>query len=708
MTGGALKPGQAAGTGAPARAAAGGGDPVRPDPAGVLLGRLTVLPALIVVAWLAGGLPLLLLGWFTPVLMLVVCVPLAAGMAVAAWRWAPGLRPAWPEPAGTPWWAVAALVAVALAFGADQVIYHSQQIIVERDPASYIQFGTWIAGHHSLPIPMDGNAFGPARQLLRFDSSAFYQARGAVVPQFMAGLPMILAAGFWTGGVSGAVLMAPLLGAAAVLTFGGLVARLAGPRWAPLAALALALSLPEQFTSRSTYSEPAAQILFLGGLCLILDALATDGRASRVLTALGGLALGLTVLVRIDGISDILPVIPYCGLLLVGRRPQAGPLLAGPLLAGTGAGAAYGGIDAVVLSRPYVDSISGSLRPLGLVAAAALVATGAGVAWWRRRGLPDVRGTWLPGAAAGLAVLVMAAFAVRPWVQTVHGQVTPLARRVMAGYQQADHLPVDPTRLYYELSLDWVFWYIGVPAVVLGTLGAALLARRCLRGEAPGWALPLLSFGWIIVATLARPGITPDQPWASRRLVPGVLPGFLLLAAWAAGWLLAWLRRRGAVPVLRRGAAVLCAAALVVPAAVTTFGLSFTGAGGLGTKTTYAGEIAAVDGLCAAIPADASVVIVNYATASRLVQAVRGMCGVPAARLFLPQPASVQAVVAGIRQAGRRPVLLAGQQRQLTPFGGPVRQVMALRSTADAHPLTRPPTSTPPTTVNVWMWAPPS
>ena len=61
-------------------------------------------------------------------------------------------------------------------------------------------------------------------------------------------------------GVSAAVLAAPLLGALAVLTFGGLVARLAGPRWAPPAALALALSLPEQFTSRSTYSEPAAQI----------------------------------------------------------------------------------------------------------------------------------------------------------------------------------------------------------------------------------------------------------------------------------------------------------------------------------------------------------------------------------------------------------------------------------------------------------------
>jgi hypothetical protein len=709
MTEGALKPGQAAGTGAPARAAAGGSDPQPPEAAGRLLGRLTVVPALILVAWLLGGLPLLLLGWFTPVLMLVVCVPLAAVLTVACWRWAPGLPGGWPGPAGTPWWAVVALIAVAVAFGADQIAFHSQQIIVERDPASYIQFGNWIAGHHSLPIPMRGNAFGPARQLLRFDSSAFYQVRGAVVPQFMAGLPIILAGGFWAGGVSAAVLAAPLLGALAVLTFGGLVARLAGPRWAPLAALALALSLPEQFTSRSAYSEPAAQILFLGGLCLIIDASGVAGglagRASRMVTAAGGAALGLTVLVRIDGVSDILPVIPYCGLLLLGRRPQALPLIAG-----TVAGGAYGLVDAVVLSRPYVTSISGSLRPLGVVAAVALAGT-AGVVLVRRRrgrGLPDLRGTRWPAAAAGLVVVVMAGFAIRPYVQTIHGQVTPLARRVMAGYQQADHLPVDPTRLYYEISLHWVFWYIGLPAVVLGTLGAAVLARRCLRGEAPAWALPLLALAWIIVATLARPGITPDQPWASRRLVPGVLPGFLLLAAWAAGWLLAWLGQRGPAPLVLRGAAAVAACALVLPAAATTFGLTFTSAGGLATKTTYSGEIAAVDELCAAIPADASVVIINYATASRLVQVVRGMCGVPAARLFLPQAASVQATVAGIRHAGRRPVLLAGQQGQLSPFGGPVRPVMALRTTADAHPLTAPPTGTTPFTLNVWMWAPPS
>jgi hypothetical protein len=326
----------------------------------------------------------------------------------------------------------------------------------------------------------------------------------------------------------------------------------------------------------------------------------------------------------------------------------------------------------------------------------------------RRRRLPDLRGTRLPGAAAALVVVIMTGFAVRPYVQTVHGQATPLATRVMAGYQRLDHLPVDPTRLYYEISLHWVFWYIGLPAVVLGTLGAALLARRCLRGEAPAWTLPLLAFGWIIVVTLARPGITPDQPWASRRLVPAVLPGFLLLAAWAGAWLLDWLRRTGREPLIRRSAAVLAAAALLLPAAVTTFGLSFSGVNGLATKTTYSGEIAAVDRLCASIPADASVVVVNYATASRFVQLIRGMCGVPAARLFLPEPASVQATVAGIRHAGRRPVLLAAKQGQLTRFGGPARQIMALHSTTDAHPLTGPPTGASPFALTVWMSEPAS
>src|SRR6266851_5756225 len=145
----------------------GNGTAVRGDAAGRLFGRLSVLPALLVMAWLLAGLPLLLLGWFTPVLMLVVSVPLAVLLVAFGLRWIPGrwqgpLPVRKPEHARTPWWAVVGVLAVAVGFGIDQLIYHSEFIIVMRDPASYIQFGNWIAHHGSLPIPQDRAAFGGA------------------------------------------------------------------------------------------------------------------------------------------------------------------------------------------------------------------------------------------------------------------------------------------------------------------------------------------------------------------------------------------------------------------------------------------------------------------------------------------------------------------------------------------------------------------
>lgn len=704
-----MRTGVQAGSGAPA-VGEGGGQAVGADVAGRLLGRLSVLPALLAMAWLLAGLPLLLLGHFTGVLMLVVSVPLAIVLVVFGLRWIPGR---WPSPlpgrepgqARTPWWAVAAVVAVAVVFGVDQLIYHSQFIMVMRDPGAYVQFGNWIAGHGSLPIPQDRAAFGSAGHLATFQSFANYQVGNGIVPQFMAGLPMVLAAGFWIGGVAAAAAVSPVLGACAVLAFGGLAARLVGPRWAPLAAAVLALCLPEQFTSRSDYSEPLAQLLFLAGICLVIDSLQADGAGTRVMAALGGLAIGLTLLVRIDGVADMLPVIPYCGLLIISRRPQAFPLLGGLV-----AGALYGCVDGLVLTRPYLASVKSSLVPLALIGAVVVIATMIAIGLRQGKGLPTVTGNWLPNAVAAAVVVVALGFAVRPYVQTVRANSGPSTENGVAYYQRADHLPVDPTRLYYELSMHWVFWYIGVPAVVLATFGAALLSRRCLRGQAPAWTLPLLLFGWAIVTTLYRPAITPDQPWASRRLVPAVLPGFILLAVWASAWLTGRLRQMNLRPELSAGVACCCALLLVVPTTITSFGLSAKGgsivADGLAFKRTYQGEIPAVDGLCAAIPRGSSVVFLSGSPADWLTEVVRGTCGNPVAVIASSHSATVEAVLRGIVQAGRRPVLLGGTRSQLIPYGGRIRQVMALRTDIDESALTKPPRIVWPLRLNVWMSEP--
>jgi hypothetical protein len=731
-----------AGSAAPGTSAGGPAGPR--DTAGVLLGRLTVLPALLAMAWLLVGLPLLLLGAFTPVLMLVLAIPLAAVLAAAGLRWIPGetqrplLFPA-PAPAAadaaapdaaraararpaTPWWAVAAIIAVAVAFGVDQLIFHSQNIIIMRDPASYINFGNWLSKHSSLPIPQDRAAFGGTHGVLSFASFAFYGVGTHIVPQFMAGLPMVLAGFFWAGGLSTAVAANALLGALGVLALGGLVARLVGPRWAVLATLVLAFCLPEEFTSRQTYSEPLAQVLFLGGLCLVIDSLAAgpDGSrraGSKVLAALGGLALGLTLLVRIDGASDILPVIPYIGMLLLARRHQALPLLGGLLVGGV-----YGAVDGAVLSRPYLASNKSSVIPLAGIGAVVVLATAIAVAVLWRRGLPELRGrwkAWLPAAAGVLAVVVLAGFIARPHFQTVYGPVTKAGGNVMAIFQRADGIAVQPARLYYEISLHWIFWYIGIPAVLLATLGAALLARRCLRGEAPAWVLPLMVFSWVIVVTLYRPAIVPDQPWASRRLVPAVLPGFILLACWACAWLVGWARRQDRVPAVAGSAlAAVLALVMVAPAVITTFGLLHEDGGpatsktavestraGLALQRTYGGEIAAVDGMCAAIPADASVVFLGTRIANNIAQNVRGMCGVPVAILPGSQPSSAREVIRGIRAAGRVPVLLGARKDQVSPYGRP-RQIMNLHTMEDSHTLVSPPTTTWKLTFRVWMSEP--
>jgi hypothetical protein len=80
----------------------------------------------------------------------------------------------------------------------------------------------------SLPVPFDLASFGGPDLALRFDSMGFYQHDGAVVQQFMPGMPLIGAFGHSLGGLTDVLLMPPVLGGLAVLAFAGVVACLAG------------------------------------------------------------------------------------------------------------------------------------------------------------------------------------------------------------------------------------------------------------------------------------------------------------------------------------------------------------------------------------------------------------------------------------------------------------------------------------------------
>ncbi|MFI6451559.1 hypothetical protein ACIBF6_08380 [Streptosporangium amethystogenes] len=698
-------------------------DRTRRPSAGKVLAVVSVVPALVLAGWLLAGLPLLLLGWFRP----LAAVPL--GLLAAALLCRYGLRRL-PETVPATAWQVTGVITVALASGVFNGLFRSEQLIVRRDPATYAQYGLWLARHGSLPVPFQEQAFGGLDPALHFDSVGFYGFDGAVVPQFMPGAPMLHAVGAWLGDVAGLLLVPPVLGAAAVLVLAGVVARLVGARWAPLAALVFAVSLPILYTSRTTFSEIPSLILLFGGLALLYDAEARlrsavtaspspgpPGGAEAAIrsgaagAALAGLVFGLAVMVRIDGLRDVLPVLVYAGLLIAVRRAGNRDVgrLGVPLLGGLAVGAGLGFAAAYLLSRPYLKYLSGSLIPLLAICGAVVVLTVAVAALAPRFAAPlrrAARMPRLPEIAGGLVVLVGAAFAARPWLQTVIRPPVTVDDRLTAGFiegvQRVNGLPIDGSRLYYENSAYWVIWYVGLPAALLATFAAALLVRRLVRGTAPEWLLPLAVIAWTTVTTLYRPGITPDQPWAARRLVPVVIPGLILLAVWGLDRTRERARGSGYGPRVRGGLATAGAVLLLVPVAFVSGGTAFT--------PIERGERAAVEALCAALPARASVLVVERVTAARFTQLVRSSCGLPAARVTLyrtnvPRTSDVTRLAARIRAAGRVPVLLAAEARQVSGYGTPVH-IMNLRVRQDERSLVDPPNGTWSLAADVWMTVP--
>jgi hypothetical protein len=100
-------------------------------------------------------------------------------------------------------------------------------------------------------------------------------------------------------------------------------------------------------------------------------------------------------LVRIDGLSDILPAVPFFGLLLAARRRQAIPFGVGLVI-----GVGYGLADGYLLSRPYLDLEAPSLRPLALITAVLVVLTVVGVALTARPAAKEKLARWRTAKAA--------------------------------------------------------------------------------------------------------------------------------------------------------------------------------------------------------------------------------------------------------------------------------------------------------------------
>jgi hypothetical protein len=568
-----------------------------------------------------------------------------------------------------PVWSAGLLVVLAVGAVVWAGATHSEQVLPRRDSGSYLQSAIQLAAGHARPIAVAPESVGGPEVLaidgITLASPAFY-ATGTpqsptIQPQFPVGSSAWYSVAWWVAGPTGTAWAPAILFGLTVLGVGLLAATVVGPRWGPLAALGTALLFPLLHVARSTYSEPVSLPVLVAGLLAISlaarSAAYPDVVTARRTAVVAGVLMGGAIAIRVDALREVVLVVLVVVLAALQRQSHARAL---GLSTAVSTAVAFG--VTWLTSSEYLGSIAGSLLPLAALGVAACL-LGAVLLWGSRRGwtLPTIVQAWLPRVLAGGFVLVGVVLASRPWWQVVRQSAADPGARVVAGLQARQGLTVDGGRTYAEHTVAWMSWWVGPVALALALVAVAVLAHRASSAwvdgrELPGWTGPAVIAVGSTLLTLYRPGITPDHPWADRRLVIA-LPTVVVLTVACAAVVSRWSTRRLPYAV-NVAVSVGIAAALLVPTALATRPHA--------DERVELGEWQAVDTVCAAMRPGDVALMVDSRAANEWPQVLRGYCGVSALsttttlRNDLPRlAAAVQQVQRAVEARGGRVVLVA-------------------------------------------------
>lgn len=446
------------------------------------------------------------------------------------------------------------------------VLLAGQHFLVDRDPGFYATTGRYLADHDSTPLQTGAGAVVAAVPGITAAGAGYYTAGpGEVYSQGGPLLPVLLGHLQRVVGASAVTWGNVLAGGLALLAFYAWSRRFLRGYWALLPTAALAVSLPFLYVARTTYSEVLALALVTGGLALLTVGLT---RAVPWLAGVGAATMTASTLGRIDGVAIAgIVAVAAVGIWVVTSRARADRVrrtalvtLAAVLAVALAGWWTYYRYTPLYLGDLWVQFLQSMI---GLLVGGLLVALVAAAWPWavgrlgdrrRRLGLLVGRGVAL---ASALALIYLTA---RPLWSEPHAPLDPTSgyQAFVAGVQEVNGVALDPSRTYDEFPVVSTAWYFGWATLALAIAGLLLFAARGRRRALPRWA-PVLG---AVVAQLplyfAAWHITPDQLWASRRLVGLGYPLLLVLAAYAAATvthLLAGRTRGRAVPVLRGAAA---------------------------------------------------------------------------------------------------------------------------------------------------------
>jgi len=460
---------------------------------------------------------------------LALAAPATAAVAVVAWR--ARARPRLLADRG----GLAVLAGVALV--AAVLFFPGFAYGVGKDPGVYVSHAMAIArlGSSSLEDPVLDRSRIAHVEVMREDPvnrlpAIWIENRdpGRVIVQFYHLWPALLASAFQAGGYTGLVNLTPLCGLLAVLAVTLAARRAFGLLTGALAGLLLTTNMLEVWHAKYPSSETFTQLLIGGCLLGVVIALQTRWRGAA---GLAGLLLGLAYMARPDTLLLVLLAVAVgCALIIAGRFDAR----AGWFAAGLAITLPYGFLQAYVLARRYTLA---NLVPDFPVVVAVIVG-GLALALLTRRAAPQLGRwcvrmltrrqvqLWVGGAIVGVAALLLVLGFLRPWL---FGPVYALVndRR---------------TRTYDEASLIRLSWFLTVPGFGLALAGLALVALRRWRAEA--WAL-VLPVACLLPLYAYRAEVSSRLMWWTRRFLPTILPGLVVLTAVALGIGLALAAGRG-------------------------------------------------------------------------------------------------------------------------------------------------------------------
>jgi len=385
---------------------------------------------------------------------------------------------------------------------------------------------------------------------------------GRVVPEFFHLFPAFGAYLFQAMGVKGALATPPVFGILGTLAVYFAFRRLFGPAPALLAALLLSVNVVEVWFARYPVSEGVSQLLVFTAFLAV-----SRFESSRVAAfgVLAGAALGLSLLVRIDGVLIAAPLAAY--LLVRRARGDLDARQAAAVLVPFGALALHAAVHASLFARKYVVSIATRKywrQPpeVWLLAAVAVAALLFALYRWgprllrRAEASPALRS----GICAALVLLALYAYFLRPALSAWAGADGNDPARALPSLQGALAVLGFKTLAAHDAqSLVRLGWFVTPLALLLGVLGLLVIVRDG-RKEHLFPVLTVLTFSAFYFYKLR---VYNDYFFALRRFVPVILPGLFGFAAY-------FLVRLAAAGAGRRLVAGAMAAGLLASYAAST------------------------------------------------------------------------------------------------------------------------------------------